>query len=75
MVSSGGCGTGNNTGELTICMLNVTYMIVMVATTVDDVSSKEGGQMRGRGVRGGGREVHSRSRNKVCVSPGGPIAV
>ena len=42
-------------GELNICMLNVTYMIVMVATTVDDVSSKEGGQMRGRGVSGGGQ--------------------
>ena len=38
----GVAGPETTRGELTICMLNVTYMIAMVATTVDDVISEGG---------------------------------
>ena len=52
----GVAGPETTRGELTICMLNVTYMIAMVATTVDGVISEEGvrwgGGKGGRGERG-----------------------
>ena len=68
----GVAGPETTRGELTICMLNVTYMIAMVATTVDGVISEEGVRWgEGKGV--GGREVRSKPGNIICGSPRGQL--